>query len=100
MLDISGADAWVGKQIGYSIADILAKAVYGVIIYQVARIKSRVDDPVFAEREGSTEDGAAPAAGSVDGLPASVLNSTAAERTAGDPDDLADPTGRRAAPIA
>lgn len=96
MLDISGADAWVGKQIGYSVADILAKAVYGVIIYQVARIKSRLDDPVFAEREGSVEDGAAPAAGSVDGLPAgAVLNSTDGR----DPDDLSDPTGRRAAPI-
>lgn len=101
MLDISGADAWVGKQIGYSIADILAKAVYGVIIYQVARIKSRIDDPVFAEREVSVEDGAAPAAGSIGGLPAgAVLNSTAADRDGGEPDDLADPTGRRAAPIA
>ncbi|MGV8858246.1 bacteriorhodopsin [Rhodoglobus sp.] len=58
MLDISGADAWVGKQIGYSIADILAKAVYALIIFYVARMKSFDDDPDFATRENSPEDAA------------------------------------------
>ncbi|MGV8969638.1 MAG: bacteriorhodopsin-like [Microbacteriaceae bacterium] len=56
MLNITGSDAWVGKQIGYSVADILAKAVYAIIIYQVARIKSFDDDPKFAELEGEHED--------------------------------------------
>lgn len=51
LLNISGADAWVGKQIGYSIADIVAKAVYGLIIYQVARAKSFAEDPAFAVLE-------------------------------------------------
>jgi bacteriorhodopsin len=48
LLNISGSDAWVYKQVGYSVADILAKAVYALIIYQVARIKSFDDDPTFA----------------------------------------------------
>lgn len=53
LLNATGADAWVGKQVGYSIADIVAKAVYGLIIFQVARTKSFSEDPVFAEIEGS-----------------------------------------------
>ncbi|MGV8885543.1 MAG: bacteriorhodopsin [Microbacteriaceae bacterium] len=53
LLNISGADAWVGKQIGYSVADIIAKAAYALIIYSVARTKSRLDDPEFAKREYS-----------------------------------------------
>jgi bacteriorhodopsin len=40
-----GADGFVLRQAGYSIADILAKAAFGLLIFQVARIKSRVDDP-------------------------------------------------------
>ena len=61
MIGADGADAWVGKQIGYSIADILAKCVYAIIIYQVARIKSFDDDPKFADVEGeSTQVEAAP----------------------------------------
>lgn len=53
MLNISGADAWVGKQIGYSLADIIAKAAYALIIFHVARIKSFADDPEFARVESS-----------------------------------------------
>jgi len=56
LLNISGADAWVYKQVGYSVADILAKAVYAVIIYQVARIKSFDDDPTFAGIELSRDE--------------------------------------------
>lgn len=56
MLDISGADAWVGKQIGYSVADIAAKCVYALIIYRVARIKSFADDPDFAAVESTHDD--------------------------------------------
>lgn len=51
LLNISGSDAWVAKQVGYSVADILAKAVYALIIFQVARIKSLDDDPAFAASE-------------------------------------------------
>ena len=48
LLGFDGADAWVGKQAGYSIADIVAKAFYGLLIYRIARLKSFADDPGFA----------------------------------------------------
>lgn len=51
VLGINGADAWVGKQIGYSIADILAKVLYGILIYNIARLKSFADSAEFAENE-------------------------------------------------
>lgn len=47
----AGAAAWVAKQGGYSIADILAKCLYGLLIYKIARIKSEADDPGFATEE-------------------------------------------------
>ncbi len=56
MLGLDGADAWVGKQLGYSIADILAKALYGLIIYRIARMKSFADDDSFAVRELSVDE--------------------------------------------
>ena len=56
LLNISGADAWVGKQIGYSVADIVAKAIYGLIIFSVARTKSLSDDAAFAAIESSHDD--------------------------------------------
>ncbi|MFE1644069.1 bacteriorhodopsin [Microbacterium sp. P01] len=46
-----GADGWVWKQVGYSIADIVAKAVYAIIIFQVAKTKSWLEDPEFAAVE-------------------------------------------------
>lgn len=42
-----GADGFVLRQAGYSIADILAKAAYGLAIYKIARIKSRLEDPQY-----------------------------------------------------
>ena len=48
---LNGADAFVARQIGYSIADVLAKCVYGLVIYKIARMKSADDDPVFAAAE-------------------------------------------------
>ncbi|XAS62855.1 bacteriorhodopsin-like [Pseudarthrobacter sp. So.54] len=56
LLNIAGSDAWVFKQVGYSVADIAAKAVYGLIIFHVARVKSYEDDPEFARIEMSKED--------------------------------------------
>ena len=50
-----GADTWVGKQIGYSLADILAKCLYGLLIYKIARLKSYADDPEFEAVEGHVE---------------------------------------------
>ncbi|MDO9379667.1 MAG: bacteriorhodopsin-like [Nocardioidaceae bacterium] len=57
LLGLDGASAWVGKQAGYSIADILAKALYGLLIYRIARVKSFADDPAFAATEGHDESG-------------------------------------------
>ncbi|CAA9352255.1 MAG: Bacteriorhodopsin-like protein [uncultured Frankineae bacterium] len=44
-----GADAFVLRQAGYSIADILAKAAFGLVIYKIARVKSEVEDPAYDE---------------------------------------------------
>ena len=52
----AGADAWVAKQVGYSLADILAKCLYGLLIYRIARLKSFADDPAFAAVEGETHE--------------------------------------------
>jgi len=48
----AGAAAWVVKQGGYSVADILAKCLYGLLIYKIARVKSTADEPDFAVQEG------------------------------------------------
>ena len=42
-LDISGASAVVAIQVGYTVADVLAKAAYGVMIYAIAREKTEAD---------------------------------------------------------
>lgn len=47
----AGADAWAFKQVGYSVADILAKVLYGLLIYKIARLKSFADDPAFSAEE-------------------------------------------------
>jgi bacteriorhodopsin len=43
MVGIQAESALVGVQVGYAIADILAKAGYGVMIYAIARAKSEAD---------------------------------------------------------
>jgi bacteriorhodopsin len=42
-----GADGFVLRQAGYSIADILAKAAFGLAIFKIARVKSALEDPTF-----------------------------------------------------
>jgi NAD-dependent oxidoreductase involved in siderophore biosynthesis len=44
MLGISGVTATAGEQIGYSIADVVAKAVFGVLIWAIAAEKSKLED--------------------------------------------------------
>jgi len=44
MLGISGVTATAGEQIGYSIADVVAKAVFGVLIWAIASEKSKVEN--------------------------------------------------------
>merc|ERR1712217_690288 len=42
MFHISGANAVVGIQVGYCVADVISKCVVGLIIYQVSKEKSAV----------------------------------------------------------
>ena len=41
----------VAREVGYTIADILAKCLFGLIIFSIARIKSAEDDKEFAKAE-------------------------------------------------
>ena len=51
MFGFEGAESFVWRQVGYSVADILAKCLFGLLIFKIAREKSFVDDPAFAEQE-------------------------------------------------
>jgi bacteriorhodopsin len=46
-----GDNGFVLRQAGYSLADIFAKAAYGLVIYKVARVKSGLEDPAYADDE-------------------------------------------------
>ena len=46
-----GANGFVLRQAGYSLADILAKAAYGLVIYKIARVKSGLEDPTYSDDE-------------------------------------------------
>jgi len=50
-LGIDGADSFVCRNVGYSIADVLAKCLFGLLIYKIAREKSFADDETFAAQE-------------------------------------------------
>ena len=56
VLGIEGSNAFVLKQAGYTFADILAKAAFGLVIYKIARLKSQYDDPDFATGDTSMDD--------------------------------------------
>ena len=45
------ADGFMLREVGYTIADITAKCVFGLIIYAIARIKSAEDSKEFAASE-------------------------------------------------
>jgi bacteriorhodopsin len=51
MFGWDGADAFVWRQVGYSVADILAKCLFGLLIYKIAREKSADDSAEFREQE-------------------------------------------------
>lgn len=51
MLGIAGATALVGVQVGYSIADVLAKCGYGLLIYAIARAKTEADQMVEVQAD-------------------------------------------------
>jgi len=52
LIGIEGANAFVGRQVGYTVADILAKCLFGLTIYKIARLKSAADDASYASAEG------------------------------------------------
>jgi bacteriorhodopsin len=49
---IPSASQVVAREVGYSIADIIAKCVFGLMIFTVARIKSAEESKEFAAAEG------------------------------------------------
>lgn len=52
IMDLEGKSAFVIRQFGYTIADIIAKCAFALMIYRIARLNSAADDPEFAVREG------------------------------------------------
>ena len=54
MLGIDGSSAFVARELGYSIADILAKALFALVIFRIARLKSAYDDPDYAQEHDPT----------------------------------------------
>mgnify|MGYP000751167819 CR=1 FL=1 len=51
VLGFDGPQAFVLRQAGYSIADILAKAAFGLVIFKIARMKSMADEPGFDDHD-------------------------------------------------
>jgi len=51
MFGLDGADAFVWRQVGYSLADVLAKCLFGLLIYKIAREKSANDSEEFRREE-------------------------------------------------
>ncbi len=43
LLGIEGTDAFMYRQIGYTVADVLAKCVFGLTTYKIARMKSAAE---------------------------------------------------------
>jgi len=52
MLGITGTAASVGVQLGYTIADVLAKPVFGLLVFAIAIAKTKIDQ----ESSGLTEE--------------------------------------------
>jgi bacteriorhodopsin len=52
-MNASGFDesSFVLREVGYTIADILAKCLFGLMIFTIARIKSAEEDATFAKSE-------------------------------------------------
>ena len=51
-----GANGFVLRQAGYSLADIFAKAAYGLVIYKIARVKSGIEDSQYDDDHDDRED--------------------------------------------
>jgi branched-subunit amino acid permease len=44
-------NSFVLREVGYTIADILAKCLFGLVIFTIARMKSAEDDAEHAKHE-------------------------------------------------
>lgn len=51
-----GSDGFVLRQAGYSLADIFAKAAYGLAIYKIARVKSMLEDVAYVDETAQDAD--------------------------------------------
>lgn len=49
---LEDGNSFMWRQIGYSLADVAAKCLYGLVIYKIARLKSFADSTAFAKEEG------------------------------------------------
>lgn len=56
-LGISGATATVGVQVGYTIADLIAKPVFGLLVFSIARIKTKAEQSQDIEPEPMSGNG-------------------------------------------
>jgi len=61
VIGLNGAGAFVARQAGYSLADILAKAAFGLVIFKIARLKSEADIPGFSDDDYNAPLEASPA---------------------------------------
>ncbi|MFZ4516289.1 MAG: bacteriorhodopsin [Acidimicrobiia bacterium] len=59
LFNLSAADSQVVRQVMYSVADVLAKPAYGLIIYSIARSRTRDDGWTSEDTETETEAAAA-----------------------------------------
>ena len=50
-----GSSGFVLRQAGYSLADIFAKAAYGLAIYKIARVKSEIEDVRYDDHASDDE---------------------------------------------
>lgn len=62
ILGIGGAQALIAIQVGYAIADVLAKCGYGIMIYAIARAKTEAEGQTISAEDERTDGRAAVAA--------------------------------------
>ncbi|MFN3690142.1 MAG: bacteriorhodopsin, partial [Fimbriimonadales bacterium] len=53
MAGVGGATGEVALQIGYSLADLTAKPLFGLFLYLVAREKTLAEEPAYAAQTSS-----------------------------------------------
>ncbi len=54
-LGIAGASATVGIQVGYTIADVLAKPIFGLYIFAIANAKTKADQVADVDGVSATQ---------------------------------------------